>query len=455
MVNVPKVISLCVLLWCAFVQMLGQTISPREPLRLRVDAARFRGDEQSVYVEVYYSFPQAGLLYRADSTVFTGGVDLSVSVALRDSMVYADRWLVPHILSDTSKLSAGTNLVGVANFPLGPGDYRLKVLGRDRNDASRKDSVVLRLPIRLPDKENVSLSDLQLASSIGAGSKGTPFYKNTLEVIPNVEGVYTQDQRCYYYVEAYNLLTGSDRSDYVVRSVVFDAVGREVISREKPKKRLNESSVIVDNVTAAKLRTGTYTLALALVDSSRKVMASAGKKFYVYNPTLGIDSTLLTLSKAAVVNDYTTMDEQGMDTEFSWSRYEASESEKDQYNKLKGDEAKRKFLSDFWRRRQLGLKEEYLKRVAYTNANHRILGREGYKTDRGRVYIVYGPPDDYDRHPSDSDTRPYEIWTYNSIQGGVIFVFVLRQSGGDYELVHSTHRNELHDENWGRFALTR
>jgi GWxTD domain-containing protein len=455
MANVLKFTLCSVLLWGTFLQTLSQTIAPREPFRLRADAARFRGDERSIYVEVYYSFPQAGLLYRADSSVFKGGVDLSVIVTMRDSIVFGDRWLVPHVLTDTSRLSAGMNLVGVTNFPLGPGDYRLKILGRDRNDASRKDSVVFRLPVRLLEKENVTLSDLQLASSIGAGSKGSPFFKNTLEVIPNVEGVYTQDQRCYYYVEAYNLLTGSDRSDYVVKSVVFDAVGREVISREKPKKRLNESSVIVDNVTAAKLRTGTYTLTLALLDSSRKVLASAGKKFYVYNASLGIDSTLLSLNASTVANDYATMDEQGMDTEFSWARYEASESEKDQYKKLKGDEPKRKFLSDFWRRRPLGLKEEYLKRVAYTNANHRILGREGYKTDRGRVYIVYGPPDDYDRHPSDSDTRPYEIWTYNSIQGGVIFVFVLRQSGGDYELVHSTHRNELHDENWGRFASTR
>lgn len=111
-------------------------------------------------------------------------------------------------------------------------------------------------------------------------------------------------------------------------------------------------------------------------------------------------------------------------------------------------------MSDFWGRRPLGLKEEYLNRISYANTALHTMGREGFKTDRGRVYIMYGPPDDYDRHPNDPDSRPFEIWTYHSIQGGVIFVFVLRQTGGDYELVHSTHRNELHDDNWMRFALT-
>ncbi len=87
--------------------------------------------------------------------------------------------------------------------------------------------------------------------------------------------------------------------------------------------------------------------------------------------------------------------------------------------------------------------------------NFAVMGREGYRADRGRVHIVYGPPDDIERHPNETDSRPYEIWSYNNIQGGVIFVFVQKNSGGDYELVHSTHRNELRDDNWDRVGVTR
>ena len=94
----------------------------------------------------------------------------------------------------------------------------------------------------------------------------------------------------------------------------------------------------------------------------------------------------------------------------------------------------------------------YKSRVEHANESFGMLGREGYRTDRGRVYIVYGPPDDIERHPNESDTKPYEIWTYNNIQGGVEFDFLQRIQGSDYELVNSTHRNELHDANWMQYA---
>jgi hypothetical protein len=93
-----------------------------------------------------------------------------------------------------------------------------------------------------------------------------------------------------------------------------------------------------------------------------------------------------------------------------------------------------------------------MKRVERSNADFSMLGREGYRTDRGRVHITYGTPDDVERHPNEPDMKPYEVWSYNNIQGGVIFVFLQRNQGGDYELVHSTHRNELHDENWQMYA---
>jgi hypothetical protein len=103
----------------------------------------------------------------------------------------------------------------------------------------------------------------------------------------------------------------------------------------------------------------------------------------------------------------------------------------------------------------VGARDEYMARVAYVNSAYSMLAREGYRTDRGRVYIVYGAPDDYERHPNEPDMKPYEIWSYNNIQGGVLFVFVQRNQGGDFELVHSTHRNELHDEDWQRYATSR
>jgi GWxTD domain-containing protein len=298
------------------------------------------------------------------------------------------------------------------------------------------------------------LSDIEFASIIRRGERGTQFYKNTLEVIPNPGGIYAETQQVYYYAEAYNLQPQGDPADYLLRSTVFDAVGKEILSRERPKKQVGESSVLVDQFPVARMKSGTYSLVLALLDTGRTVLSSTGKKFFVYNETLGVDSALLAGGSGLPLNVYMSMGEQELDQEFDWCKYESTADEKNQYEELTGVDAKRTFMTEFWRKRPPGLREEYLSRVAYANRNLRAGMRDGYRSDRGRVRITYGEPDDIDRHPSETDRRPYEIWMYHNIQGGVIFVFVQRNVGGDYELVHSTHRNELRDDNWDRAGIT-
>jgi hypothetical protein len=55
---------------------------------------------------------------------------------------------------------------------------------------------------------------------------------------------------------------------------------------------------------------------------------------------------------------------------------------------------------------------------------------------------------------STTESNPYEIWHYNSLQGGVIFVFVDREGMGNATLVHSTYRDELRDDDWyNHYAL--
>lgn len=434
----------------------AQIFLPTEPLRVSVDYGRFRGyDDSTANVEIYYSFPERSLTYRADTSGFVGLMDLTVLLKLRDSVVAADRWLVPHTIRDTAIVQGGMNLVGVHKVPLAPGIYDLILLGRDRYGAGRSDSVALKMTVRIPGTSKMALSDIEFASSVRQDAQPGMFYKNTLEVVPNATGVFGEGQPCFVYAEAYNLLAGEDRSNFTLRLSVYDAVNKEVISRDKPRERKLESNVIVDNIAVHKLHSGTYTAFLSILDTAKNVLVSSGRKFYVYNARLGIDTTIRAAGKGMARGIYISMEEPELDREFRWLKYEAVDAESKQYEKLKGTDAKRKFLSDFWARRSPDLREEYMKRVAHVNTSYSMLGREGYRTDRGRVYIVYGPPDDFDRHPNEADMRPYEIWNYNSIQGGVIFVFVQRSSGGDYELVHSTHRNELHDENWDRVGITR
>ena len=94
------------------------------------------------------------------------------------------------------------------------------------------------------------------------------------------------------------------------------------------------------------------------------------------------------------------------------------------------------------------MRSEFLRRVALANERYPRFGKEGWRTDRGRVLIVYGEPDQIDRHPSESEGKPYETWQYYQLEGGVEFDFLDRNGFGNYELVNSTKRGEIRDDDW-------
>ncbi|MHA1988555.1 MAG: hypothetical protein ACW98D_18135, partial [Promethearchaeota archaeon] len=71
------------------------------------------------------------------------------------------------------------------------------------------------------------------------------------------------------------------------------------------------------------------------------------------------------------------------------------------------------------------------------------------------VHIMYGEPTEIERYPNQIESRPYEIWSYDSLEGGVVFIFADLTGFSDYQLVHSTKRGELRDDNWQRRIVVR
>jgi GWxTD domain-containing protein len=78
------------------------------------------------------------------------------------------------------------------------------------------------------------------------------------------------------------------------------------------------------------------------------------------------------------------------------------------------------------------LMEEYYSRVEYANKNFKHF-LDGWKTDMGMVFIIFGSPNNVDRHPFDIDAKPYEVWYYYELNRQLVFV---DDTGfGDYRLV--------------------
>lgn len=136
--------------------------------------------------------------------------------------------------------------------------------------------------------------------------------------------------------------------------------------------------------------------------------------------------------------------------------YIITDEERKAFMQLSNEEEREKFIESFWDRRNPNpdsedneFKDEHYRRIEYAN-EHFPAGKPGWMTDRGRIYIVYGPPDEIESHPSggsynrpleegggNTSTYPFEDWRYRYIEGigqEVIIEFVDDCMCGNYEM---------------------
>ena len=137
-------------------------------------------------------------------------------------------------------------------------------------------------------------------------------------------------------------------------------------------------------------------------------------------------------------------------------RWIITDEERSAFMQLSNDEERDQFIEAFWQRRdptpdteENEFKEEHYRRIAYAN-EHYAAGIPGWKTDRGRMYIVFGPADEIESHPSggsyerpmeegggETSTFPFEQWRYRYLEGigqEVIIEFVDTCMCGDYHM---------------------
>ncbi len=439
--------------------LIGQDIiNSKNDLRIDVDYARFYSDSSQVFLEMYYSFSEGMLTYRYDSGQYSGKIIFDWIIKDDTRIVANKTWTVTYALKSADHLPTAQSLVGMQTIVLPQGDYTMLFNSRDALDPTRKDSLAIPLRISMYPTDSEFLSDIEFCTSVQASTnEESLFYKNTLEVIPNPSRMYGTGlpDLCYYAV-AYNLLLKKEESNIIVRTTVIDAVGSEVIIKDKTKPRMYNAIVEVGTINLSPLKTGTYQFRISLLDTSKKVIAESVKKFYIYRYGAVFDSTMIEQRMDVTRSRYAIMNEDELNKSFEYIKYIATENEKDQFYNLMDVKAKQKFIFDFWQRRNVAgqiNEDDYYKRIQYTNDNLSTGLREGWKTDRGRVHLVYGHCDEIERFPSSTESNSYEIWHYNNIQGGVLFVFVDREGLGNYRLVHSTHRGELYDGDWyNRYA---
>jgi GWxTD domain-containing protein len=159
-----------------------------------------------------------------------------------------------------------------------------------------------------------------------------------------------------------------------------------------------------------------------------------------------------------------------IDAYYDWLRFEVpyiiTYEEKAAFKKLSTDDEREQFIEQFWERRNPipgsldnAFKDEYYRRIAFANQMFSD-GILGWRTDRGRIYVQYGPPDEIKSHPNggflardDTGTAtppvayPFEEWRYGCLDGigkNVVLDFVDPRAIGEYHLtVRPEHKDQI------------
>lgn len=436
--------------------LFGQ-MTEDDQISLHGDFARFRAQEGWNYVEMYFSIPRERLKYELKDETYVAQFKLGVEIFLGDSLVSRESWQNVDRIDSLGAIQ-GQELFDQFSTFLNEGMYHVRVTITDLEHA-KTGLLEMDLPIQSFSSDSLEMGDIQMALRIVPDRNKSKFVKNGYNILPNPHRVYGPDWPIlYYYCEIYNLspLKGSVDSTYIVNIKLLD-MNQHVIRSLPPKirKRQGSSAVEVGSAVVANLVSGTYVLYFDVIDVARADTVSQEKSFLIYRPSDFADEEQPFIEDRITHTDESFgMTESELDILFEKLQYIADKDEKKLYKNF-DLEGKKKFMVTFWRKRDPDLftevneiKQEYFRRLAFADAEFSFGTTKGWQSDEGRIYIIYGEPDQIDRYPNTMGQRPFQVWYYHNIENGIEFVYVDKGGFGDLELVHSTARNEIKDYEW-------
>jgi len=420
---------------------------------LNADYNRFWQNDSTMYVEISTAVYPSLVVLHQDSMGYHGKVELNINIQNKSdgTFVYTNRFNMPIHLADSAALAKTRSIVNTTIYALGVGEYNVAISSCDVFNRSRKDSSIFSVTVqKRPD--TTALSDIELCSNITESSdQKDSFYKNTYRVIPNPSCVFgsTTFPLVFTYMEFYNLNT---KMTYSIKAQIVDSKGEVKKYRTHPHRFSIPHVVDVTTLNCTSISSGRYTYEVILSDTLGHEIAKSRRPIFLYNPN--VQSTQATaLSERSAEFSILSSDE--CVDEFRKAKYISQSDDIKAFDKITTTEGRREFLEKFWTTVEKGeagrsnlTRTIYLQRVLTANQRYKTFAKEGWRTDQGRVYILYGEPDETQRFPNSGDSKPYEIWNYNQIEGGVEFVYIDLTGFNEYTLVHSTKRGELQDASW-------
>lgn len=411
-------------------------------LQFFVDTGVFRGPDQGVTrLEAFVLIDAKQFSVLPDQGRFTAQYDVAMRVVSEDRQtVKSQSWTRNLTFAQPPKTQDGQAPYRDRIFlDLPPGKYHMSIeiddMFGDQHGACQDWVVVDDF-----EKDALMLSDLVVAGEIGSATDGGRFVRYNWQVVPNTTRRFLIGKPVFLYYELYHLIESDDanRNAFVVEYSLTDSVGTAL--KKYPAKLYRTSgpsAVQTTELPTGDVEAGIYWVQVAVFDRAGKRGAQQRRRIIL--ASLKEPTPEMSEEQAKHLQYYKDI------------RYVANAQELKQYEVLPAS-AQMNFLRQFWKTQdptpETPVNErliQHIQRMSYVETNFsRTNTQEPIDTDRGRVYIKYGPPDDIERNASSSGDKPFEVWHYGRHQ----FIFRDPNGLGVYRLVHSTYPGEIYNPDW-------
>lgn len=409
-------------------------------LRFYVDFTAFQGKEGKTYQEFYLMLYADELNEIMKSGEKSCVFDVTSEINQKDNDdLISNSWQTEAKITQDSLDLRSLAIYDQWGHYLHPGLYRLHVSVKDAN-GSRNGEVNEWINIISFNSNNILSSQIEFVSDARSTNEKSRFDKANKIVIPNPTRRYgVLNPTLYFYYELYNL-PELDTRNLITTYSIIDREDK-IIKTYPPKTIIprGENISILHGLSVLQVPSGIYYLSANISDSAEEIEVTIIRQFEIIQTDYFQIQPLLTSEQA--------------DKASRLLKYIASPSEYNSYQKLSSS-GKAQFLIRFWRDRDPSpgtLENELLdavkQRYHYSNDNFSWGSVDGWATDRGRVLIQYGMPEEIERFYFEDESHPYEIWIY-SRQRLYEFIFADFQSNGNFVLLHSTMEGEIHNKQW-------
>jgi GWxTD domain-containing protein len=377
-----------------------------------------------VRLEVYYRFYNSGLTFEEVDNKLVAEYEVAVYVdGKKGKQVARDRRSHQVVVADkNASRSMYDYRNSQFNFELEPRKYKVRCVLTDKKGEK---SVTREFKVNLQkfDNKQPKASDVEFVQSTGTRSEdASVFDKGTLVVVPSVTRAYggDEDTRMLYYFEIYR---GTDSLEKVVVETRIRHFGKGMVYRDTLTTELTEAvHRQLREISLVDFPPGDYEMELYL-------RGRRNKKLDLIRPTFSV----LWSMEGLIKHDFKTA--------VSQLNYIAEPGELNALKDAKTTEERLEAFNAFWAARDITVgtkrnevREEFYRRITTANRRFTVLNRDGWRSDRGRILIQHGEPDQIDDVPMSLSSFPYQIWHYYQIGRYRRFAFVDENNDGDYRL---------------------